>query len=100
MAETKLPYPPSPADLPEGLTDYADTFTKKQNVLLAGLFVFLICYVGAIIFFGMVGVWCVLTLAKWPVAKIIGISVCSLTFLYLVKGFFKHRPMDKEMHIE
>ena len=32
--------------------------------------------------------------------KVIGIVMCSFFFLYLVKGFFKSHPMDKEMHIE
>ena len=45
MAAPKIPYPPSPTDVPEGLTDYPDTFTKQQNLLLAGLFVFLILYI-------------------------------------------------------
>ena len=54
----------------------------QQNLLLAGLFVFLIFYIGAVIFFAMVGVWCVLTFVKWPVLKVIGIvypasSSCS-----------------------
>ena len=45
---TKVPYPPSPTDVPEGLTDYPDSYTKQQNLLLAGLFVFLIFYIGAV----------------------------------------------------
>ena len=65
MAAAKIPYPPSPTDVPEGLTDYPDTFTKQQNRLLAGLFVFLILYIAAVILFAMVGVWCVLTISKY-----------------------------------
>ena len=58
MPAPKIPYPPSPVDVPEGLTDYADSYTRQQNLLLAGLFVFLIFYIGAVILFAMVGVWC------------------------------------------
>ena len=58
MSAPKIPYPPSPAEVPEGLTDYPDSFTRKQNQLLAGLFVFLIFYIATIILCAMVGVWC------------------------------------------
>ena len=96
----KIPYPPSPTDVPEGFTDYADSFTRNQSRLLAGLFAFLIFYIAMIIFFAMVGTWCALTLAKWPIAKAFGLVVCSTFFLYLIKGFFKRHPMNKDMHIE
>ena len=48
----------------------------------------------------MFGVWCALTFVKWPVLKVLGIIVSSIGFLFLLKGFFKRRPMDKEMHVE
>src|SRR5207302_1007977 len=80
--------------------EYAESYRKQENRLLAGLFVFLIFYIGAVILFGMVGVWCFLTLAKWPIVKIVGMVVCGTFFLFLVKGFFKRHPMNKEMHIE
>src|SRR4051812_12605165 len=35
----RIPYPPSPDDVPEDLTDYAESYVKQQNKLLAGLFV-------------------------------------------------------------
>jgi len=96
----KIPYPTTPTDIPEGFTDYVDSYTKKQNILLASLFVFLIFYFALIIFFAMVGTWCILTIAHfWPV-KICGIGVCGISFLYLIKGFFKRPPMEKEMQIE
>src|SRR6478609_7691151 len=100
MAAPKIPYPPSPADVPEGFTDYPDSFTKQQNLLLAGLFVFLIMYIAAVIFFAMTGIWCFLTFAKYPVAKVIGMFLSGTFFLYLVKGFFKRPTMNKEMHVE
>jgi len=100
MAAAKIPYPPSPPDVPEGLTDYPDSFTKQQNLLLAGLFVFLILYIAAVILFAMVGVWCVLTISKYPAVKIIGLILSGTFFLYLVKGFFKSAPINKEMQAE
>src|SRR5262245_8393207 len=100
MAAPLIPYPPSPTDVPEGLTDNPDSSTKQQNRLLAGLFVFLIFYIAAIIFFAMVGLWCVLTFAKYPAVKVIGIILSGTFFLYLVKGFFKSAPDNKEMQAE
>ena len=100
MSSPKIPYPPSPTDIPEGLTDYPETFTKQQNKLLAGLFVFLIFYLFLVAIFAMVGVWCALTLAKWPVVKIVGMVLSGTFFLYLVKGFFKGRARSKDAHVE
>ncbi len=98
--ERRIPYPASPDDVPEGLTDYAESYVKQQNFLLAGLFVFLMFYIGAVLFFALVGVWCVWSLAAWFPLKVVGIVMCGFFFLYLVKGFFKSHPMNKEMHIE
>lgn len=100
VGDRKVPYPPSPPDVPDGLTDYADSYTKQQNLLLAGLFVFLVFYIGAVLFFALIGTWCVWSLGHWFLFKVAGITVCGIFFLFLVKGFFKSHPMDKQMHIE
>lgn len=100
MAALKVPYPPSPENVPEGLTDYPDSYTRQQNLLLAGLFVFLIFYIGLVLLFAMLGVWCFLTFSNYPIAKIIGLALSGTFFLFLVKGFFKRPAVDKEMHIE
>jgi len=96
----KVPYPVSPAEVPEGLTDYADSYTKQQNLLLAGLFVFLVFYIGAVLFFGMLAFWSVWSFQHIPILKIVLLVFFGLFFLFLVKGFFKSHAMDKEMHIE
>src|SRR5215212_353130 len=71
--DRKVPYPPTPADVPEGLTDYADSYTKQQNLLLAGLFVFLMFYIGAVLFFAMLGIWCVYAMRAGGGYTLIGI---------------------------
>jgi Zn-dependent protease with chaperone function len=96
----KVPYPLSPAEVPEGLTDYADSYTKQQNLLLAGLFVFLVFYIGAVLFFGMLAFWSVWSFNHIPALKIVLLVFSGIFFLFLVKGFFKSHAMDKEMHIE
>ena len=96
----KIPYPPSPENVPDDLTDLPVTYRKQQSLLLAGLFVFLMFYIGLIALFGMVAVWCVLTVAKYAIVKIVGAVVAGTFFLFLVKGFFKRAQMNKEMHLE
>ena len=100
MARLKIPYPPSPTDVPDDLTDFPESYIRQQSLLLAGLFVFLIFYVGLVILFAMLGVWCLLTWEAYPALKLIGLVLCVTFFLYLVKGFFKSHPMNQELHIE
>jgi Zn-dependent protease with chaperone function len=100
VGNRKVPYPPSPPDVPEGFTDYADSYTKQQNLLLAGLFVFLTFYIGAVLFFALIGAWCVWSLSHLFLLKVVGIVFSSIFFLFLVKGFFKRPAGSKEMHIE
>ncbi len=101
MSEPKTPYPPSPPDVPEGLTDYADSFARQQNRVLTGLFVFLIFYFAMIVLFAMVGVWCILALpGKHEVLKIVGVVLSATFFLFLVKGFFKRPAVNREMYSE
>ncbi len=100
MASQKIPYPPPPADIPEGLTDYADSFVKQQSLLLAGLFVFLIFYIFMVVLFGMLALWCMLTFSSATVLKIIGLVLSLTFFLFLVKGFFKNPGASKDMHVE
>src|SRR5581483_9351775 len=98
----KIPYPPSPTNVPEDLTDYPETYRAQQNLLLAGLFIFLMLYLGLIVLFALLGLWCFLTLSHPPffVFKIIGGVLCGTFVLYLVKGFFKKQPVEKELRFE
>lgn len=100
VGNRRVPYPPSPTDVPEGLTDYPSSYTRQQNLLLAGLFVFLVFYIGAVLLFALLGVWCAWSLSHWFVLKVTGIVFCSIFFLFLVKGFFKRPAINKEMHLE
>jgi Zn-dependent protease with chaperone function len=100
MPASRIPYPPSPEEVPKGLTDYSHSYIRQQNLLLAGLFVFLILYVGLVLLFGMLVVWFALSLSDFRVAKLFGLALCGTFFLFLVKGFFKRPVVDKELHIE
>ncbi|HUR54856.1 MAG TPA: M48 family metallopeptidase, partial [Gemmataceae bacterium] len=96
----KIPYPPSPENVPDDLTALPETYRRQQSLLLGGLFVFLMFYIGLCVLFGMVAVWCVLTVAKYAALKIVGAVFAGIVFLFLVKGFFKRPQMNKEMHLE
>jgi Zn-dependent protease with chaperone function len=100
MASPKVPYPPSPTDVPEDLTGFPPSYRSKQNLLLLGLFVFLNFYFGLIALTVLLGTYCAFTLHSWPLVKAFGIGACGLTFLFLVKGFFKRSPEEKELRIE
>lgn len=100
MAALQIPYPPSPTDVPEDLTEYPASYRTQQNLLLIGLFVFLQFYFSLIGICIILGTWCFFTLHRFPAVKIAGMVLCGTFFLYLVKGFFKRQPIDKEMHIE
>src|SRR5688572_18082640 len=57
--DRKIPYPPSPVNVPEALTDYPESFKRQQQLLLAGLVLFLTCYVGALLLCALLTVRCV-----------------------------------------
>jgi Zn-dependent protease with chaperone function len=100
VGNRKVPYPPSPADVPEDLTEYADSYVRQENLLLAGLFVFLSFYIGAILFSILIGVWCVWSLWHLFPLKVVGIACSSICLLFLLKGFLKGASIDRDMNIE
>lgn len=75
MAAPKIPYPPSPTDVPEDLTDYPASYKSKQKLLLVGLFIFLLFYFGLIALCVLLGGYCALRSRmcgrernrRWPV---------------------------------
>lgn len=100
MAGPKIPYPTSPAKVPDGLTDYPATYKAQQNLLLVGLFVFLMLYVALIFLCLLAGTYCAFTVTHLLPLKIAGIVLSGTFFLFLVKGFFKRSQSDKTLYIE
>ncbi|WP_439626751.1 M48 family metallopeptidase [Gemmata sp.] len=101
MSETKTPYPPSPPDVPEGLSDYADSFARQQNRVLTGLFTFLIFYFAAIALFVMLGAWCAATLGgRYDALRVAGLVLSATFVLFLVKGFFKRPAVNRDTYVE
>jgi Zn-dependent protease with chaperone function len=100
MPAPKVPYPPSPTDVPDDLTDYPPSYRSQQNLLLAGLFIFLLFYFGLIALCLLVITFCVVTMNHYAPVKVAGIALFGFGLLFLVKGFFKRRPVEKEMQLE
>jgi len=100
MPAVKVPYPPSPKDVPDDLTDFPPSYKSKQNLLLVGLFVFLLFYFGLIALSVLFGTYCFFTMSEWPFVKMFGVGFCALSFLFLVKGFFKRHAEEKELRLE
>lgn len=50
MAE-KIPYPPTPDDVPDELTDRPKDLVRSEWFLLVGLMAFLVFYIGTVLFF-------------------------------------------------
>lgn len=100
MAAPKIPYPPSPTNVPDDLTDYPASYKSKQNMLLIALFMFLLFYFGLVALCVLLGTYCALSLGTWPLVKIAGIVFFSIAFLFLVKGFFKRHPREKDWNVE
>ena len=100
MPGPTIPYPPSPAGVPDDLTEHPASYRSQQRLLLAGLVVFLLFYLGLIVLCVAVGVYCGMTFRQVPPLKVAGLVLSGVFFLYLVKGFFKRQPVDKTLHVE
>jgi len=95
-----IPYPPSPADVPEGYTDYSASHVKRERTLNACLLVFLVMYAGLVFLALFSIIVLILLLPQLHIFSILGILLLLPVIIFLVKGLFKRQEIDKEMHIE
>lgn len=87
-AREKLPYPPSPDDVPDDLLDRFEGYGSREWLLLAGMFVFLLIYFSLILFFGFATAWFVLAIPRYSILAVLGALFTGGYFFVLVKGFF------------
>ncbi|QEL14530.1 M48 family metallopeptidase [Limnoglobus roseus] len=99
-AREKLPYPPSPEDVPDEITDYPSKYVTQEWLLLTGSFVFLLIYFSLVVFTGYMTAWMIVSIPRANVWPIFGAAFFALGFAVLVKGFFKGSDVEKELHIE
>ncbi len=97
MARTESLYPPSPADVPAELTMPSEGYRTHAILVLIGLFCFFVLYLGLIV----LCVWMVTFGLFVPIyGKLILCPFCALLLLYLIKGFFKKKQVEKALMIE
>ena len=95
-----LPYPASPEDVPDDLTEYPRSYVTQEWLLLACLFVFLLLYFTMVIVSGFLTVWLAIQVARWSLLAIVGSMMSGIIFAFLVKGFFKKNEIEKELQLE
>ena len=107
MTDTTL-YPPRPADVPPDLTRPDAAYRGRVAAMIGGLVAFLILYLVVIALAGLVAY----LLLMWPlpnmrgkgiflflILKFGGALAAGLLFLFLVKGLFKGRRVERSAHI-
>ena len=95
-----LPYPASPEDVPDDLTEYPRSYVTQEWMLLACLFVFLLFYFTMVIVSGFLTIWLAIQVARWSFFAIVGSMMSGIIFAFLVKGFFKKNEIEKELQLE
>jgi Zn-dependent protease with chaperone function len=100
MARANFPYPPSPADVPDDLTDYSPEYSSRQWTLVTCLMIFLMLYAVLVLASGAMTFGFLLLVGKLHVFALIGALLSGVVFVFLVKGLFKRQRVEKELHIE
>lgn len=95
MAE-KIPYPPTPDDVPDELTDRPKDLVRSEWFLLVGLMAFLVFYIGTVLFFGFATLWCAINIGSYHVFAVLGFIVFGLTFVMLAKNLFRRVEPEYE----
>jgi Zn-dependent protease with chaperone function len=98
MARAATPYPASPSHVLEGLTLADGHYKLRVFLVLLGLLFFFFFYLGLV---AGTGVLVVVSLIRLPpVTGILASCFFGLFFLFLVKGLFKGRQVEKSSQVE
>src|SRR4051812_32311993 len=107
MAPADL-YPPAPADVPADLTRLDGAYRLRVLGMIGGLFVFLLLYLVFIAAAGLLA-WWLLTfplpnvggrgLIAVLIFKFGGALAAVLLFVFLVKGLFKGRHVERSTYV-
>jgi Zn-dependent protease with chaperone function len=102
VARRSIPYPPSPTDFPEELTDPGRDSALEVVAVLSGLILFLLIYLGLAV--GCVAVLVMVTTSlprlPYPLLWILAAPLAAGVFLILLNGLFHRDAPDKNMHVE
>jgi len=100
MAKREIPYPPSPEDVPEGLTLPSPAYVMQMIMLMGSLIIFVILYIGLVLgslwlcYFGVTGI------NEGWFLQVLAVGFGLLSFFYLVRGFFASNDQDKDIIVE
>jgi Zn-dependent protease with chaperone function len=102
VARRSIPYPPSPTDYPDELTSPGRDSASQIAAVLAGLFLFLVVYVGLIL--GCLAIVLLMTTRlhrlPYPVLWIVASIIATAFAFLLIKGLFNRAVPDQNMHLE
>ena len=100
MPAVDFPYPSSPVDVPEGYTDYSDEYRSKQRNLTVGVVFFLLFYLIAVVSTFVLAVAGLILLGRLHIFAFLGALFFGTTFLFLVKGLFRSKQIEKDDFLE
>ncbi len=91
-----IPYPPTPDDVPDDLTDRPKDLVRQEWFLLIGLMAFLLIYLSVVMFFGFATAWSIVNLRRYHILAFMGILFFGLIFLMLAKNLFRKVEQEFE----
>jgi len=97
MASAAEFYPPGPRNVPEDLTVSSSEYKYRAALLLVSLLTFAFVYIALVIGSFYLTFWCCFRL--FPLGIIPAIFF-GMLFLFLVKGLFKRREVQKSLEVE
>ena len=100
---SKVPYPPSPKDVPEDLTLPSPGHVFQMVVVLLGLLLFLLLYLGLVGGSCWAVYKCLTSLgprSQFGILNLFAAAIFALLALFLVKGLFNRDRPDKTLHVE
>jgi Zn-dependent protease with chaperone function len=98
-------YPSAPANVPADLTAPTARYRLQVVLVLTGLFVFVVLYIGLVILSAFLVYWSFTyslgTVNRATILLKLGLICCSvMLFLFLLKGLFKRQKPDESLRVQ
>src|SRR4051812_34569677 len=92
-------YPPSPRNVPEDLTEPSSDYQTRMVFVLFGLLTFFGLYLFLVVASAALAVLSLFLLWFFPL-NLFFCFLFALSFLFLIKGFFKSKEQEKTFRLE
>src|SRR5262249_8897707 len=105
---TDLLYPPAPANVPAQITRLDSAYRWRVGAMIGSLFLFLLLYLVIIAVAGLIAYWLLVTpvpnlrgkaMLAFLVLKFGGAFAAILLWLFLLKGLFKGRRVERSAYL-